>query len=346
MSCDWVAALAAFGEEADERRFPQISTGGFLVPGEGQAEYTSPGKEEMSNVRSATEGAAREEDGSRARPQARAPRSETTKTDQAPHTVSPVTTDVSRAHGMLCARGWDFETELGVVTEDYPTCEIVDGTPSFAYIEMCAGLFEGLPFHARFVLEVPLISRVRLSEPVIRILTREPERLFRPGAVTGVRLPLPLVPDVRAWGFWEGELGTSEGIQSHHSYPDGAICACTANEWIRGVHPLRDYVDFLVYWAALALHERTFARYPGRQHYGEFARRRRDRSDEYCGCGSDFQYRDCHRGSDQSIHVRDLWCSEFETDLGYRAEIAWQGREFRPAIANMSRVGYTQTVAR
>ena len=217
-----------------------------------------------------------------------------------------------------------------MLAEDYPDVRVAARTAGFVVLTLSAGLFERLPYRARFTLEVPLAPGERLSPSAVRVLHRDP---WRPGVESGttyLRGDLPLVPDVRAWATWAGDpaRGVLRGarIVSHHAYPDGAICACMPEQWVRGVHPLRDYADFLVCWVAKALHEREFGVYPGRQHYPEWARVARDRPDEYCGCGSDVRYRDCHRPQDQELTRRQHWEARWQTRLAYFAELARYGR--------------------
>jgi hypothetical protein len=137
---------------------------------------------------------------------------------------------------------------------------------------------------------------------------------------------MSITPDVRAWATWEGGGQRDDRIISHHQMPDGCICACREGEWIRGVHPLVDYIGYCITWIGKVLHEHEFGFWPGPQHFGPLTRARRDRPNEYCGCGSDRRYRDCCRDTDFAKSVFERWAEQYQARTAYLTELAWQGR--------------------
>jgi hypothetical protein len=102
------------------------------------------------------------------------------------------------------------------------------------------------------------------------------------------------------------------------------------DEWRLGRDPLIRYVDFCIVWIGKALHERELKRYPGTQHYGETVRVERDRPDEFCGCGSERLYGDCHREADRALGVLQRYQQHYAAERGYLAEIEVMGRSSMP----------------
>lgn len=294
-----IAALRAFGAEADRLEFPFIDVGGFIVPGLGPAAHIQPGLEDYAHGEST--GRAR-----RARP-AREEAGPPTgswqgpASSQAPASGSPPHT---------------FERELGRLNLDFrglveyhPHARVTASSAEAMLLDIPVGLFHALPGRARLTMEVSLAPRPRLTARAL-----------------GDRGWQPTVPDVRAWARWEGGPLAGQPVRSHHAYPDDSICACMPHEWIRGVHPLRDYVAFTILWIGKSLHEILLQRYPGRQHYGAWDRVRRDRVDEYCGCGSAELYRECCRAADLGRTLFDRWLESEVSRRHYLSELASRRR--------------------
>jgi hypothetical protein len=86
-------------------------------------------------------------------------------------------------------------------------------------------------------------------------------------------------------------------------------------------------------WSAKSLHELVLGFYPGRQHYAAHDRRRRDRPNEYCGCGGDERYGACCRPGDQARSAFSLWAESSAAKRQYLCELAEQGRAIQPRLA-------------
>lgn len=287
--------LREFGEQADRFDFPFIDVGGFIVPGWDLAETDLPGKETDENAsgQRATrwEQSSRQKAGSQSGARQRSP-------EAAPGAPAH-TFDIE-----LMTDGLD----LPALVAYHPLARVTASTDLVAYLNIPLGLFRALPIGARLTLEVP----------------------HAPWAQRPRRWPLPAVPDVRAWAVWEGGPWHGKLITSHHTYPDQGICACMIEQWIYGVHPLLNYVAFCTLWAAKALHERLLGLYPGTQHYPATVRVLRDRTSEYCGCGSPRRYGECCRATDL---VQSPYCRSRDEYLGrrqYLVELERQGREPKP----------------
>ena len=102
------------------------------------------------------------------------------------------------------------------------------------------------------------------------------------------------------------------------------------HQWIRGVHPLVDYVSMCVTWFARVLHERELGVYPGPQHYPEWTRVERDRRDEFCGCGGSRTYSECHRQSDFSLSPAQLERARLDSHNYYYGDLRRQRRATKP----------------
>jgi hypothetical protein len=298
MSSSGLAALCAFGDEAERLEYPSIDVGGFIVPGREPAASHSPGKEPDNNVASTGEAGRgqppRAEAGAAAGTRQRPPSSQAAAPGASPHALEP--------------RLKHLYLDLPGLVDYHPLARVSASTEEVVYFNIPIGVFASLPIRARLTLEVPLLPRDLLL----------------------ARHPLPVVPNVRAWATWEGGPTHGALVTSHHRYPDLAICACMTGQWIRGVHPLHDYVAFCIVWVGKALHDYLVGFYPGRQHYGALDRVRRDRTAEFCGCGSTRRYRDCCRAADQERTPFDRWRETTAARRQYLQMLKWQGRAFGP----------------
>lgn len=309
-----MTALHTFGHEADRLEYPRIDIGGFIVPGLGPAAFHQPGQEhgddgEIERARP-RERPAREEVGPAAGTRQGRTSSQAAAPGAPPHTFQRRLTHLN--------------LDLPGLAAYHPRARVTASTEEAVYLDIPVGLFRDVPIRARLTLEVPLASRGQLSRPFVESRIGQPPFEFR---LEG-RLPTS-VPDIRVWARWEGGALDGHLVASHHQNPDGCICACMPHEWIRGVHPLEDYVAFCIIWIGKALHERLFGRYPGCQHYGPWDRARRDRVDEYCGCGSTRTYRACCRAGDHDRSSIDLWHEAMAARQQYFSELTWQGRASR-----------------
>jgi len=292
-----LANLRAFGEQAERLEYPYIDVGGFIVPGRDPAFTNPPGMEQCRNA--GGKGAEwwgqapREEAGSPAGTRERPP--------------SPQAAPGASPHAF---ERWltTFNLDLSALVAFHPLARIVASTEAVVHLNIPVGIIAGLAIGARLTLELPLIPRALLSSP----------------------MQLADVPDVRAWAVWEGGPMHGRLILSHHQNPDGAVCASMPGQWIRGVYPLHDYVAFCVLWVAKALHEHCFGSYPGPQHYLAAVRVRRDRCDEFCGCGKLRRYRDCCRDEDRARSQYALWREARLSRAMYRGELTRQGRPAGP----------------
>ncbi len=297
--------LEAFGAEAERLGFPCIDVGGFIVPGNVPVHLFSSGKEQHANdsARQPAVGfAARQEAGSATR--SRQGSSEAAATGATAHSVRP---------------GLELPEYLRLEELDYfhPEAELVSSSSSAAIIEIPVGLFRDLPYRARLTFEIPLITCQRLGhDPLLELRSSLLPHLAMPNAT----------PDVRAWAKWEGGCLAGRTITSHHEYPDRCICACSEGEWLLGVHPFVDYVSYCISWIGKALHQREFGFWPGPQHCGPLARARRNRPNEYCGCGKELRYRDCCMIADEAKTLHQRWSDEYGARAHYLSELKWQKR--------------------
>ena len=290
--------LRSFGAEADARKWPRIDIGGVILPGEDAQLTWRPGAEDHSYAAFQE----RAGEGTR-RSAARSWEGSQTQTAQAP-------APSSAAHAVQCRV---IEADLDELKEYHPKSVVSLSSSGFVHVGMPLTLFDSLPYRAHLLLEVPTLSRAERTSSVIN--------------PSGVRqLVMPLVPDVRAWAFWD------DGIiaRSHHQMPDLAICAAQPHDWMLGVHALYEYVDFCVLWLGKVLHQQFLGFWPGLQHYGRLAMRRRDRPSEYCGCGSTKRYGVCHRNTIQRMSLYDLHSEAMDGRLRYLAELRGQQRDAHP----------------
>lgn len=289
-----IAALRAFGEQAERLEYPYIDVGGFVVPGPEPAVTNSPGMETYRDGPFSGAGrweqAPREEARSAARTRAGPAKA---APGAAPHSEHRLTT---------------LNLDLSALVAFHPLTRVVASTETVVYLNIPIGVFSELPISARLTLEVPVAPRAQLSRS----------------------MDLSGVPDVRAWAVWEGGRMHGQRIDSHHQNPDRAICANMPGQWILGVHPLHDYIAFCVLWVAKALHEQFLGFYPGPQHYPAAVRVRRDHRDEFCGCGEPRPYRSCCRELDRARRPYALWREAYYAHTAYLAELARQGRPATP----------------
>jgi hypothetical protein len=297
--------LREFGVQIERLQFPYIDVGGFIVPGRDPAAINPPGMECDRDVEAAGAGregwgqAPREEAGPSAGARQRPP-SPQAAPGAAPHAFGRELTTLN--------------LDLSALVKFHPLARVVASTEMGIYLNIPIGVIPWLPIGARLTFELPLTPRERLSR----------------------RMQLSGVPDVRAWAVWEGGPLHGRLIKSHHQNPDRAICANMPGEWILGVHPLHDYVAFCVLWVAKVLHEHLVGFYPGPQHYPAAVRVRRDRPDEFCGCGKRERYRSCCRDNDRAQHPLVLWRESLLGRASYLDDLAWQGRPSGPPDALLS----------
>lgn len=300
LPCTGLAALRAFGAQAERLEYPCIDVGGFIVPGRDPVAINPPGMERDCDAAASGAGAEGWEQsapeqagpptGSRQRPPQAAP-------GAPPHTLGNRLTTLN--------------LDLSVLVSFHPLTRIVASTETVVYFNIPLGVIPGLPFGARLTLEVPLLPRERLTN----------------------RMPLSGVPDVRAWAVWEGGPLHGASLVGHHRNPDLGICAYMPGEWILGVHPLHDHVAFCILWVAKVLHERLLGFYPGPQHCSVTVRVSRDRPDELCGCSQRRLYRDCCRDADLSRTPYARWKEAYLGRSEYVAELARQGRALTPPVS-------------
>ncbi len=185
----------------------------------------------------------------------------------------------------------------------YPSAAVPRRSSSLALLSARVGVIRSLPYRAQLVLEVPLNGPYRVSPPL---------------AATGGAY----VPDVRVWATWE------DGVRptSYHVYPDASLCTYTPGEWIWGRDPLHELLDWCVCWLAKTLHLQFLGRWPGRQHCSANVAMKRRMLDEYCRCGGNKLYRECHYAEDRDRSAYELFREEEEAAAGYLLELRRRGR--------------------
>lgn len=297
--------LREFGTEAERLRFPCIDVGGFIVPGSGPAHHFHPGKEHNAN-----DSERQQADESTARQEAR---SAAGSREGSPETAAAGPT----AYAVGSRLGLPPHLQLEELDYFHPEAQVMFSSSSLVVIQIPVGLFRALPQRARLMLEIPLVGREHLSRHPLPAL---PSSLWRDPGIPNA------TPDVRAWATWDGELLHRHAITSHHQNPDGSICACREGEWVRGAHPLVDYISYCITWIGKVLHEEEIGFWPGQQHCGPQARLRRNRPDEYCGCGEERRYRDCCMAADLATPGYQHWADQYNANRRYLSELYWQGR--------------------
>lgn len=311
--------LIEFGALMADHGQVAVDVGGVLVPGPDFTEPFKSGKEEQPHERNEEAGPAAESWSRSRRPQAEA----------APGTAAHPVRHVGTLQSNWRGHGID-ETELEGLEPLFPDIQVVSSSSRFEFLGLTMRPFPSLPDAARLVLEVPRPEHATYARPSVRMRPRgdcirigpvvlNPPTYYLPSAP-------PVVPAVRAWARWIGGPAHGELVISHHRQPDFSICACMPHQWIRGVHPLLDYVSMCVTWFARVLHERDLGAYPGPQHYPEWTRVERDRPDEFCGCGAATTYMNCHRHSDFAITPAQLERSRLDAQHSYYADLMRQGR--------------------
>ena len=302
---DELEPLRRFGRDSDLLILPKIAAGGFIVSGREAAITNLPAKEVFENGKPESEGAskARSAAGTRARRRTRSPAASRTTA----HAVERVTID-------------DVLGELDLYAG---TVEVVSSSSRFVGLRINVGLFRSLPYRACLFLEVPLISRSHL---------RTLDDLALPHGYLKQAYTSAVVPDVRAWSRWVEFGQPASAITTHHEYPDESMCVCMPGQWVRGRHPLIEYVDFSIVWIAKALHLRVFDRYPGPQHYPANRRVERDAADEFCGCGGARSYADCCRAADLRRTSTSRMAEEFWGRRHYVNQLAMQSRTPAPPL--------------
>ncbi len=287
-----MANLRAFGEQAERLEYPFIDVGGFIVPGRDPVMPISPGTEHdrhdaVEPPREGWQQSPSEQAGSAAWTRQRSA--------QAAPGASPHALGHDLTHSYL---------GLSALTSFHPLTRVVASTESVVYLNLPLGVLPELPFGARLTLEVPRTGRTGLNQSM---------------KLTGV-------PDVRAWAVWEDGPMHGLRIESHHQNPDRAICANMPEQWMLGVHALHEYVAFCTMWVAKVVHEQLLGFYPGPQHYAAAERVRRDRPDEFCGCGKPRRYRHCCREKDRAMSHYARWHDAQLARRQYLHELKKQGR--------------------
>lgn len=184
----------------------------------------------------------------------------------------------------------------------YPRMRVVHSSSKFVLLTTPVTLLEALPFRAHIFLEVPINGSHK--HPMLSPLQGE-----------------PIVPDARAWAIWR------EGVlpEAYHRYPDQSICAFRPGEWRLGRDPLRIYLHSCVLWLTKLLHLHLLDSWPGPQHCSASVRVKRNRPDEFCGCGSNRRWRDCCMPDDLKRSRFDLLTEELDGSMQYLRELNARG---------------------
>jgi hypothetical protein len=194
-----------------------------------------------------------------------------------------------------------IDRELEELKRYHPQATVIFNSSSFVIQRIPIRLFSSLPYTASLVLEIPRVP-------------------FFPSPMRPLRAQS--VPDVRAWAFW----GDQRAIASHHQLPDGSMCAYFPDQGRLGVTRLYEIVGMCICWVAKCLCNQVFDRWPGPQHYGQLAMRLRDRPDEFCGCGRQQRYGQCHRAEVEATPFRDLLMASLGGNMMYARELRSQNR--------------------
>lgn len=202
------------------------------------------------------------------------------------------------AHSVECEL---IDRELEELKRYHPQATEIFSSSSFVLQRIPVRLFSSLPHRATLVLEIPRCAS-RQAWPI----------------ASRVRM----VPDVRAWAFWDGQ----SLIRSHHQLPDGSMCAYMPVQGLFGVTPLYQIVGMCICWIGKCLYNQAFDRWPGPQHYGPLEMRLRDRRDEFCGCGKKQRYAACCRTAIEAAPFRDLLAASFAARMTYGSLLRMQKR--------------------
>lgn len=202
--------------------------------------------------------------------------------------------------------------KLEELYEYHPSTRVLGISSNCLYMVVPVGLFRSLPHRAHLLVEIPIFH---------------PDRLVWPRDRLGD--PVVPVPDVRAWAFWDAGIL----ITSHHTNPDLSICACMPGDWQWGVHPLYKYVELCMVWIGKTLHTQLVGRWPGIQHYSPTLCLQRNPTEEYCHCGTNRLWRDCHMDADRAGSAYERVVAEKRTHLIYLSRVRRQGRPAGPPIS-------------
>jgi hypothetical protein len=288
--------LRRFGLQVDRHVMPMLEVGGFLRLGEDSAKSTDQGKEERENGR-AQEGAGA---GAEGRPEAGPRQGRRAPSAPAADSASP------------SVDGW-LASKLGLeeLREYHPNLRWHRNSSNSILLEVPIGLFSSLPFRATLVLELPTSGRAWLREVGPELPRSGWARLCR----------LRSVPYIRIWSYWSNGLLVSAA----HQYPDLSACYSMHGEWVFGTNSIEDVVAFGTCWTAKKLHEDLLGRWPGRQHLGAIVRRTCSRETDLCGCGSEKQWKDCHRDEDLARNYFELEREQRAADLDYKRALSELG---------------------
>jgi len=267
-----------------------IEPGGFITTGPDLSREDSPGKKGRRNGRQEAEGE-EPEAGSEAG------QGEGRRASSGSSTRSPAQTVGSRVADAL---------KLEELSEWYPETRVLRSSSSNTLLTIRVGVFRALPYRAYLHLEIPH------DGPFWQ--TTRTSAAFRGDNYT-------FVPDVRSWAMWD--FGVAP--QADHMYPDGSLCAFMEGEWIWGVDPIHVYLDWCVCWLGRVLHDSLLGRWPGRQHCSANARARRNKPDEFCGCGGTERWRHCHMESDLARSPLERFLEEQNARDEYLKELQRRG---------------------
>lgn len=154
----------------------------------------------------------------------------------------------------------------------------------------------------------------------VAVKTR-PLGLGGPPAFLLIGVPFDKAITPRGWAFnWIGEAATLFPLK-HTNFPDASICAFTkesgAWEHIDGLTAL---VDHFSLWVVKSWHRTHLNWWPGPQiGVTAYYRIREFQPNEWCGCNSGRQYRDCHEIPDRVV-PRRVAEIEFVQRFGSRYE--------------------------
>ena len=296
--------LRAFGAAVEEPDAGvSIQPGGFIVPGRDPVLKSGPGKGRRDVTRQTAgtnergrEAGSRETGYREAGRSAKAGPSAVGADPSSNQTGSPAHTlghRLNKALGLEELQHW------------YPTAAVRGTSSSLALLSAHVGVIQPLPYRGRLVLEIPLNGPFRV--PSLLASTTN-----------------TYVPDVRVWATWEDGVCPA----GYHVYPDASLCTHMQGEWIWGVNPLHELVDWSVLWLAKSLHLQILNRWPGPQHCSANVAMKRRMLDEYCRCGKHERYRACHYAQDRSRSRYELFREEQEGAAEYLSALR---RSDRPA---------------
>jgi hypothetical protein len=306
-------ALRQFGLQANRLIQPSIEVGGFVVPGDAAGLGSTSRLQEIKQYGP---------QGGEGPAEAGSPAGAWTRSC----VQTAAASEAAHPFGALTG-GTAMMGEFDELAEYYPDVRVAASSPTLDILTLRAGLFRSLPYSARLFLEIP---HSRSGTEFFGAWQ------FRFGASAETRLRRVLVPQVRVWSFWDSGAEAGLPIMSHHEYPDGSMCVCKSDEWIRGRDLIVDYVNFCVCWIAKTLHDQLIGFYPGLQHVPAHIRRRRDRGAEYCGCGEQRRYQECCQWQDLALSNEQLIEDRESAAKQYSAELHAQ-RRLRDPLRHVGR---------